>query len=143
MQALYHGVVQLVIPLFFEQPWNAEQVEFLGAGLLVRCLYPIQSGDLAAKLTAAIHEAAASTTMHAAAQRISHLMQADRWTAAERAASKSPACPILTPRKDQQTLSIYEIKCVLLHIACGFPFPFREWYAAAGRGVIVTLISMY
>ncbi|KAK9804502.1 hypothetical protein WJX73_000449 [Symbiochloris irregularis] len=32
-EALYHGVRQVIIPIFFEQPWHADQVPHLGAGL--------------------------------------------------------------------------------------------------------------
>ena len=91
MQALYHAVPTVFIPLFFEQPWNADQVEFLGAGLNANCKYPIERHDLSAKLTAALVRVAESDSMQPAAQRISQLMRAQRWSAAEQAASMS--CP--------------------------------------------------
>ena len=85
---MYHGKPQVVIPLFFEQPYNGDQAEFLGAGVRVRCKYHFASSDLTPKLAAALQKATTSTTMLPAAQRISVLMKAHRWTAAEKAASK-------------------------------------------------------
>ena len=93
MQALWHGVPQLVIPMFFEQPWNGNQVEHMGAGVRVRVQYPIEQHDLGSKLTAALHRVLSSATMHPAAQHISHLMRAERWTPLQKAASELAAHP--------------------------------------------------
>ena len=87
MQAIYHAVPAVFVPLFFEQPWNADQIEFLGAGLNANCRYPIERHDLSAKLTAALVRVAESFSMQPAAQHLAQLMRARRWSAAERAAS--------------------------------------------------------
>ena len=88
-QGLYHGVPEIIIPMAFEQPWNAGQVEMLGAGAHVKCKYPIQRQDLAAQLAAALNKVLSYNALHKSAKDIAAKMKAQRWTPAERAASES------------------------------------------------------
>ena len=89
MQALYHGVTQIFIPLVYEQPWTADQIQWLGAGIHVPCKMPFRHKDIAPKLEQALLQAGGSNSMRQAAHRIGQLMRAHRWSAAEKAASKS------------------------------------------------------
>lgn len=88
MQALYNGVPQIFIPLLGEQPWNADQIQWLGAGIHLPCKRPFERNDVASTTKKALHEATSSTGMRQAAQQIGRLMRAQRWTAAEKAASE-------------------------------------------------------
>ena len=92
MQGLFHGVPQLFIPLLYEQPWNADQIQGLGAGIHVPCKLPFRRKDVALKLGQALLQAAAGNSMRHAAQRTGQLMRAHRWSAAEKAASKPASC---------------------------------------------------
>lgn len=85
---------QIVIPLFFEQPWNADQIQWLGAGVSLACKYPIRRSDLGTKLGKAL-PAAESDSMRLAAQQIGRSMRAHRWTAAQKAASKHQSTAML------------------------------------------------
>ena len=86
MQALYHGVPQIFIPQFYEQPWNADQLQWLGAGIHVPCKMPFRRKDVAPKIKQALLQAGGSNSMRQAAKQIGQRMRAHRWSAAEKAA---------------------------------------------------------
>ena len=94
MQALYNGVPQIFVPLLAEQPWNADQIEWLGAGIHLPCKRPLERNDLASMLKQAMQQAASAPNMRQAAQQIGQVMRAHRWSAAAKAASK-PTMPVV------------------------------------------------
>ena len=90
VQSLYHGVPPVIIPLFVEQPMNAQQAAMLGVGQDVTVPFPIQASVLAPKLGRALQEVLGSDKFYQAAAHTSRLMRARRWTPAEEAASTPP-----------------------------------------------------
>lgn len=91
VQGLYHGVPMIIIPLYVEQPLNANRIENLGAGIALRIASPINAKELAQQLGSAFKRILASDSYAKEAQHISKLMRAQRWTPVQKAASASRA----------------------------------------------------
>lgn len=87
VQTLYHGVPAIIIPLYGEQPLNADRVDQLGAGIGLRIETPIDDSELDLRLSAAFKQIFGSDSFAREAQRISKLMRAEHWTPVEKAAS--------------------------------------------------------
>lgn len=85
MQAGYHGVPIVGMPLFGEQPDNIAVAEDRGFGLAVS----VHSKSLATELEKALNRVLHEPSFAANAGRISKLMKAKRGTPEELAASKA------------------------------------------------------
>ena len=66
---------------------NAQQAAHLGAGVAIPQKFPIRSKVVGPQLAAGLQRVLHEPRIRAAAHRISALMQAERWTPAEQAAS--------------------------------------------------------
>ena len=86
MQAAYHGVPIVGMPLFGEQPDNVARAVEKGWGLGIT-VHPLPR--LAQNLEQALTRVLKDPSFAQRAAQISHLMKAHRWTPAEVAASKS------------------------------------------------------
>ena len=84
IQAGYHGVPLVGMPLFAEQPDNIAVAQDRGFGLAVS----VRSKSLATDLEKALRRVLHEPSFAANAGRISKLMKAKRWAPAELAASK-------------------------------------------------------
>lgn len=85
MQAAYHGVPIVGMPLFGEQPDNVVRAVDKGWGLQVS-VHPLPK--LAQNLQQALSRVLQEPGFAKSAARMSYLMRAHRWTPAEVAASK-------------------------------------------------------
>ena len=86
MQAAYHGVPIVGMPLFGEQPDNVARAVEKGWGLGIT-VHPLPK--LAQNLEQALTRVLQDPSFAQRAAQISRLMNAHRWTPAEVAASKS------------------------------------------------------
>lgn len=92
MQALHHGVPMVILLLLVEQPWNAAQAAAEGFGIHVDLPMPTQPGLVVKKLLPALRQMLKEDSYAIKAQHISRLMQAERWTPIEQAASRLSMC---------------------------------------------------
>ena len=89
-QSFYHGVPVIVLPIILEQPWHAKQAQHLGAGIDLDVATPINTQELAGKLSAAFSKMLSTDAYLLRARHISMLMRAQRWSPVEKAASERP-----------------------------------------------------
>ncbi|KAK9806604.1 hypothetical protein WJX73_008120 [Symbiochloris irregularis] len=87
LEGLYHGVPMIMIPLYVEQPLNANRIQNLGAGIALQIASPINPRELAQNLGTAFERVLATDSYAEKARHISKLMRAERWTPAQKAAS--------------------------------------------------------
>ena len=88
MQAAYHGVPLVGMPMLVEQPDNVARAVEKGWGVGIT-VHPLPK--LAQSLQEALTTVLQVPSFAAKAGRMSQLMKAHRWTPAEVAASRSPA----------------------------------------------------
>lgn len=91
VQAAYHGVPIVGLPLFAEQPDNMARAAEQGFGLSVDVN---DAMGLSQNLRRALQQVLSNPTFAVSARRVSRLIRAARWTPASQAASK-PFCSSL------------------------------------------------
>lgn len=78
----------IILPLLVEQPFNGAQAAALGFGIHVDLAMPVEPAAVVEKLGAALSQLLADGSYAAKARHYSQLMQAERWTPVEQAASE-------------------------------------------------------